>query len=258
MVLTRRRAVRRTRIAPLAVAAGVTAACALSSASARASGEVWVWYEHQVRLHDPSPALPRVDLRVMSNARFSGRSDGLELMLVRVGPILHAAPWLAVATHATAVASRTATRAFQQEYRWEIDLVPHFRVGDVIVLDRNRFAYINRPGAPFNRYRQMLQLTYAPKGAKWMPFAFHEMFFPITKPELAETWTALGVGRSVGGVRVDLAYMLRARFSGSGETDHVAWLAVVLPVPEPKRARPRPARDDDRTPEHETHIEHGN
>lgn len=227
---------------------------------ARASGEVWVWHEQQVRLDDGRGAyLPRTDFRFMSSTRFSGRAEGLELLLVRAGPIVHAAPWFAVATHGVAVAGRTPGRTFQQEYRWEIDLVPHTRLGDVVVSDRNRFEYINRPGGAQTRYRQMLHVMYAPKATKWRPFAFHEFFLRVTDPGLQETWSAVGVGRVLTrGVRLDLAYMLRARYGArAGETDHVAWTMLVFGIPRaapPPSAGPPPSaappEGDDHAPSH--------
>jgi len=217
------------RLSALACALGVL----LAPARARASGEVWIWHEQHVRLHDDSPAFPGTKLRLMSNTRLSGRADGLEFFLARGGAIFRTARWFSTNVHGTAVGIRSGTGGFIQEYRGEVDLVPHSRLGDVVVVSRNRFEYVWREAAPFTRFRPMLRFAYAPRGATWVPFLFHEFFLRPTDPHVQETWSAVGIGRVFDKTsRVDLGYMLRGRYGANDGVDHVLWLALFFGVPE--------------------------
>jgi hypothetical protein len=217
----------------------------VSSTTARADGEVWAWSEHQVRVDDGRGDLPATNLRLTTNARFSGRAAGLDFALVRVGPVFAIAPWLSTATTASTIAIRAGSGAFVQEYRAEFDLVPHLKRGNFVVTDRNRVEYVWREAGPFVRDRNMIRVAYAPEGARWIPFAFVDLFLRPTRPSLQETWSAMGIGRVLGGAsRLDVAYMLRTR-SGSGEElDHVAWLMLFFGVPESPKSSPQPAPVD--------------
>lgn len=214
-------------------------------AVARADGEAWVWTEHQVRLVDDDGELPKTNLRLTTNARFSGRADGLDFGLVRAGPVFAVAPWFSFATTGAAVAVRAGSGAFVQEYRGELDLVPHTKVGDFVLTDRARFEYVWRDAGAYVRHRNMVRVAYAPAGATWIPFAFVDLFLRPTKPNLQETWSALGLGRVLGGgARLDVAYMLRTRDGSGGELDHVAWLMLFFGVPPsaPRPTQPTPTR----------------
>jgi hypothetical protein len=211
----------------LAATALAVAASTATPAAARADGEVWLWTEHQARLTSGSADVPATNMRFMSNARFSGRGEGLDVALARLGPVFTIAPWFSAATTGAAVAVRSGTGAFVQEYRAEIDLVPHVKVGDFALSSRSRFEYIWRESGPFTRYRNMVRVAYAPAGATFIPFAFVDVFLRPTRPHLQETWSALGIGRVLGGgARLDVAYMLRTRDGSGGELDHVAWLMM--------------------------------
>lgn len=230
-----RRALRRT---PGAVAL----ACALTlwPAAARADGEAWLWYEHRVALTGaPANAgnVPRASLRLTSDTRFNGRSDGLAFQLVRVGPILHAAPWYFVAMHGAAVALRKPDGGFAQQFRWELDLNPHSRIGDFTWIDRNRFETVWTNGTPFYRYRNMLRVAYAPKGAGWIPFAWNEVFARFDSAGLHENRAAVGVGRVLGpSMRLDVSYVLRSRDAEpSWVHDHMLVVHVFLGIAPPAK-----------------------
>ena len=219
---------------------GVAWTLALASfvtpAVARADGEVWLWTEHQVRLHDGDAFVPRTNLGLTTNARFSGRGEGLDFALVRAGPAFAVAPWLTVAASGAAIGIRPGAGTFVQEYRGELDLVPHTKVGDFVLMDRNRFEYVWRQAGAFTRDRNMIRVAYAPKGASWIPFAFVDLFIRPTRPHLQETWSALGIGRVLGAsARLDVAYMIRTRDGSNGELDHVAWVTAFFGVVEPTK-----------------------
>jgi hypothetical protein len=209
---------------------------AAAPSSARADGEAWLWTEHQVRLVEGSPDLPRTTMRLMTNARFSGRAGGLDFGLARLGPVFTIAPWLTTAATGVAVGLRSGSGVFIQEYRGELDVVPHGKLGDFAFANRGRFEYVWREAGPFTRYRNMVRVTYAPPDAKWIPFAFVDLFLrPTTDPHLQETWAALGLGRVLGGgSRLDVAYMLRTRAGSGGEVDHVLWMMMFFGVPAPR------------------------
>lgn len=241
MVLTTRTS--RTRRAGAALAMVATA----MPCAARADGEVWAWTEHQVRLIDGDGDVPATNLRLTSNARFSGRGDGLDFGLVRAGPVFAVAPWLTVATTAAAITIRSGKGDFIQEYRGELDLVPHTKLGVFTLSDRSRFEYVWREAGPFTRYRNMIRVAYSPKGATWIPFAFFDIFLRPTEPHVQEAWSALGIGRVFGGAaRLDVAYMLRARAGQEGELDHVTWLMLFFGAPPPKK----PVAEPSPPPEH--------
>ncbi len=211
----------------------------VAPSAARADGEAWLWTDHQVRLVDGTPDVPRTNMRFTTNARLSGRADGLDFGLARLGPVFTIAPWLTTAATGAAVSLRSGGGAFVQEYRAELDLVPHGVLGDFTFASRNRFEYVWREAGPFTRYRNMVRVTYAPPHAKWIPFAFIDVFLrPTTEPHLQETWAALGLGRVLGGgSRLDVAYMLRAREGNGGEVDHVLWMMMFFGAPAPSVAR---------------------
>lgn len=223
---------------PLAFAASVVLASGvLAPRDARADGEAWLWTEHQAPLVSPGGDVPATNMRFTSNARFSSRAEGLDFGLARLGPVFTIAPWLTTATTGAAVGLRAPSGAFVQEYRGELDLVPHAKLGDFTFASRNRFEYVWREAGPFTRYRNMVRISYAPDGAKWIPFAFFDIFLRPTEPHLQETWSAIGIGRSLGGTsRLDVAYMARTRAGSGGEVDHVLWLLMFFGVPSAVRA----------------------
>jgi hypothetical protein len=218
---------------PVTLAVGV--ALLVAPAPARAGGEAWLWTEHQARIVDGDGDVPQTNMRFTTNARFASRSDGLDFGLARLGPVFSIAPWLTTAATGAAVGLRSGNGGFVQEYRGELDLVPHTKLGDLVLSSRNRFEYVWRESGPFTRYRNLLRVAYAPRDAKWIPFAFVDVFLRPTEPHLQETWSALGVGRALGGgSRLDVAYMLRTRDGSGGEIDHVLWLVMFFGVPGPK------------------------
>jgi hypothetical protein len=233
------------RRAPSRAAGLVAAACALTlwPATARADGEAWLWYEHRVALAGEPGSVPRASVRVMSDTRFNGRSDGLAFQLVRVGPILHAAPWYFVATHGAAVALRKPDGGFAQQFRWELDLNPHSRIGDFTWIDRNRFETVWTNGEPFYRYRNLLRVAYAPKGASWIPFAWNEVFVRFDGAGVNENRAVLGVGRVLGpAARVDVSYMLRSRDAEPAWVhDHMLLVHVFFGIPPPSKVAPEHA-----------------
>lgn len=223
---------------PFAVAVAVGAAALAAPAPARADTEAWLWVENRVPLaRTPQPEAGRVDLRLFGDFRFNRRSEGLGVVIARMGPLFHLSEWLFVGTTGSFVSSRSADGAWNQQARLEIEPNFVFRIGDVTVADRNRGEYRIRDGLrDVPVYRNMLRIAYAPSGARWVPYLFDEVLVDVTKPQLFENRASLGLGRVVGGsTRVDLGYMFRSRRDPVFVHDHAVTLFFFFDVAPPER-----------------------
>lgn len=215
-------------------AAVVALATTLLPRAAAADGEVWLWTEHRIPLVGQAPDVPRMTLRLMTDTRFNGRSEGLDMAFLRAGPILHASAGFFAAAHMTVAADRLTGGAFGQQIRAELDLNPHGSLGPFTWIDRTRFEAIAPVGTTtFVRLRTMPRMNWRIGNGPWLPFVADEIFVdPRARSLLSENRFFLGLGRAVGNARLEAAYMLRSREAGaSWEHDHTLLISAFFGAP---------------------------
>jgi hypothetical protein len=234
----------RARSRALALGAGTAIALSLlaTATPARADGEVWLWTEARVPIvRTPRPELPRVDWRVVSDFRINKRSEGLAQAFLRTGPILYPTPWAFVAVHGTVYSDRLPSGMHDTEARLELE--PNFfgRFGDFTFNDRNRGESRWRESGHRWRYRNQLRVSYAPIGARWIPFVWDEVLVDLSGLGLNQNRAQVGLGRMLDATtRLDIGYMVRSREEPTGWVhDHI--LNVYLFFDAPKAAPAAPA-----------------
>jgi hypothetical protein len=217
-------------------------ALALAPATARADGEVWLWAETRVPVvRAERPAFPRVDWRIFTDVRMNARNDGLHQSFLRSGPLLFATDFLFVGLHGTVYADRQATGVFGQEARIELEPNFFFRWGDFAFNDRNRGELRFRSGEQRTRYRNQLRVSYAPKGARWIPFVWDELLVDLAGQGVHQNRFQTGLGRMLDErTRLDVGYMFRSRKEqGSWSHDHILNVSIFFDAPRaPKPAPP--------------------
>lgn len=246
------------------IVAAVVAGAALAAPSvARADFETWVPVELRVPLYSTEvPRFPRVDLRVITEARFALRFNGLEQAFLRVGPIFYLSRFFFLALHGSIAADAAVPAAgmptrLQEEARFELE--PNFfgRLGPLTFLNRNRFEYRWRQDDQRTRLRLLLRVNAAPVGWRVMPFVQEEMLFDLTDtrpagtsgvpptPGFNQNRLQVGVGIQIlPNVRLDVAFLLRVRAQpGMSEWayDMGPWVQLFIDVPPRPAAPPAPA-----------------
>jgi hypothetical protein len=225
MVLNRRVA------SPAVVALSLALTVTLSPAVATADGEAWIWYEHRLRVHEAAEGgPPTVDIRVATDLRANNRNGGLDMLFLRVGPLVTVAPWVSLAIHLTTVADRAPDGAFQSQYRPEFDVSLQHRWGDLGLSHRSRFEALLGAPAGLLRYRNFVRADYRLGQLPLGIFAFEEVFFRHRGAAFQENRATAGVRFSLfEGGALDLGYMFRSRREAPGwEHDHIGLLSLVL------------------------------
>lgn len=227
-------------------------------ATARADWEIWMPVEVRVPvLRAPTPTWGRVDWRFISEARFSGRTEGLEQLFVRTGPAVYLTPFLFVGAHVTYLADALGGSPpirMEQEVRAELEPTLFGRIGPVTLVSRNRLEYRWRQTFERTRFRTQLRVNLAPQGWRVMPFLQGELLFDLTDTRLDNPVTAaavsptpgLGQVRGMAGVglqlasnvRLDVGLLVRSRqvaatAPGSFEStlDEGLWMQVFVDIP---------------------------
>jgi hypothetical protein len=202
-------------------------ACAITCfapGTARADGEAWVWVENRVPVvRADAPGALRIDWRLFTDLRLNTRSGGLAQSFFRTGPLFYLTRFLFVGVHGTIYADRLPSGAFDQEVRLELEPNLFGRIGDFTFNDRNRGEYRWRESGERFRYRNQLRASYAPLGARWIPFAWDEVLVDLSGLGLNQNRFEVGLGRMLSPTtRLDVGYMLRSREDTTGWThDHV-------------------------------------
>lgn len=192
--------------------------------SARADGEVWVWSESRLPLATQEQLGVRTSLRLVSDARFNGRSGGLDTLFFRAGPLFDLTPWLFLGVHGTAQALQNGEKQFIQEIRGELEPNFYWKIGDFSFNDRNRFELRFRDVETRYRYRNQLRANYAPAEQPWMLFIWDELLFDLSGYGFNQNRAMLGVGYSISpSTRFEFGYMLRSRKTDEiWDHDHIA------------------------------------
>ena len=181
---------------------------------ARADFETWIWAEARVPvITAPTPAFPRLDWRVFTDARMNVRSGGLSQLFFRTGPLLYVTSWMFIGLHGTVYADRLGKPAgdleagdFDQEARVELEPNLFWRLGDFTFNDRNRLEYRWREYETRYRYRNQLRVNYAPRGAAWIPFVWDELLVDLSGKGVNQNRFNVGLGRMVNAhTRLDVA-----------------------------------------------------
>lgn len=220
----------RKTLAALAVAGALAA----DARSAHADGEAWLQFEYRLPvLRTPRPAWPRTDVRVYTENRLNGRSEGLHLTFLRVGPIVYPTPWLFVATHGTVIADHLSSGVFEMEVRAELEPNVFFRLGPFTFNDRNRVEYRWRASAQRWRYRNQLRINYAPQGAWIIPFVWDEVLVDLSGAGFNQNRASAGMSLMLWpNVRLDVSYLFRSRLERDGwQHDHGVIIAIFVDVP---------------------------
>jgi len=201
-----------------ALALASASICLASASSAHADYEAWFWIENRTPIvRAEGTKFPRIDLRTFVDVRTDMRSHGLHQSFLRVGPLFYLTDFLFVGIHGTIYADRLASGTFAQEGRFEVE--PNFfgRIGHFTWNDRNRFEVRVRDTGTRYRYRNQLRANYAPKGAKWIPYAWEEVLVDLSGLGLNQNRASIGLGRMLTpNIRVDAGFMLRSREEPTG------------------------------------------
>lgn len=214
------------------------------TSEARADGEVWLWTEARLPVVPNSrPDFPRLDWRVFTDFRINKRSGGLAQAFFRTGPVLYTTPWSFVAVHGTIYSDRLPSGVHDQEARLELEPNLFGRLGDFTFNDRNRVESRWRESGHRWRYRNQLRISYAPLGAKWIPFVWDEVLADLSGLGVNQNRAQVGLGRMLNATtRLDVGYMVRSREDVTGWVhDHVLNLYLFFDAPrvEAPRADPR-------------------
>lgn len=199
-----------------------------SSRPAAADTEGWTWLEYRLPITS-APTSPAVSLRLFTDMRFAGRTDGLYDAFFRVGPLFDLAPWLLVAVHGTAIGHNVGGM-FQQELRAELEPWLRFRLASLRIFDRNRLEVRRFPDDTRLRYRNMLRLEHDIAGP-WLGALSNEVLFDLPSDGFQQNRAFAGVGFRFGptGQRIELSYMFRSRKVMDAWThDHAAVLYLIL------------------------------
>lgn len=225
------------RIAPTLFGVAVLVA----ALPARADFETWIWAEARVPvIKTPTPAFPRLDWRVFTDARMNVRSGGLSQLFFRTGPLLYVSNWMFIGLHGTVYADRLGKPAgdleagdFAQEARVELEPNLFWRLGDFTFNDRNRLEYRFREHETRYRYRNQLRVNYAPRGAVWIPFVWDELLVDLSGKGVNQNRFEVGLGRMLNAhTRLDVGFMVRSRKEDDGwKNDGVLNLYLFLDVP---------------------------
>lgn len=205
--------------------------------------EAWAVFEYRLLLAEP-PDLPRLSLRINSDNRFAQLSEGLDLTFLRVGPLVDVKPWLLLGLHGTAISDRLGSGAHSTEYRLELEPTFQGRMGDFTWFDRNRVEY--RFGDKERlRYRNMLRINYAPKGARFIPFVWNEVLIEEDlqidnglDEGINQNRLSAGIGYVIrDGTRFDVGYLRRSKtVNGEWVGDNVLWTFLLVALP--SKAKP--------------------
>lgn len=200
-----------------------------------ADGGAWTWVEYrQPVVGDHTGVVPRVSLRLFTDTRLMGAAGGLAQQFIRVGPIFDIQPWFYVALHGTVYADRRPTGLIEPEARLEVEPNFSWRLGPLTFNDRNRMEYRFRESGRRARYRNQLRVSYAPPGARWIPFVWNEWLVDTARG-YNENRLAGGIGRMLAShVRLEVAYLYRTReIAEVWQHDHIALLYLFVGVPPP-------------------------
>ena len=236
----------------------VTAALTIVPSVALADWEIWMPVEVRVPvLRAPTPTLGRVDWRISSESRFSGRTEGLEQLFFRTGPVVYLSPYFFVAAHVVISVDALGGAApirMEEEIRAELEPTFFGRIGVFTLSNRNRLEYRWRQTYERTRARTQLRVNLAPPGWRVMPFVQGELLFDLTDTRADNPVTALavpptpglnqvrgfaGVGLQVASnVRLDVGFLMRSRPVAAvvpGTFDHTLdeglWLQLFVDGP---------------------------
>lgn len=206
------------------------------STQARADVESWNWIEYRLPIVGENQNFPKTSLRVFTDARLNARSNGLDNLFLRVGPLVDVTPWMFVGFHGTLLADRLANGDFEQEVRAEIEPNIYGRFGDFTYNDRNRLEYRMRPTSGKFRYRNQLRVNYAPKDAKIIPYIWDEVLIDLAGEYFNQNRATIGFGIVFNeNTRLDLGYILRTRYENQKwENDHIALVSLFVDIPKQK------------------------
>lgn len=251
-----------TRLAGRVSIAAIVALAASAPTEARADWEIWMPVEVRVPvLRAPTPTRGRLDWRIIAEPRLSGRTEGLETLFFRTGPVVYVTPFLFVAAHVTFLAdalSGPSPIRMEEEIRGELEPTFFGRLGHFTFVSRNRIEYRWRQTFQRLRARSQLRANLAPLGWRVMPFLQGELLFDLTDTRLDDPATAaavsptpgLGQVRTFAGVglqlaphiRLDVALLVRARPVASSTPgrfdtalDQGLWLQLFMDVPAASR-----------------------
>lgn len=190
---------------------------------ARADGEAWIWAELRLPVTESTELFPRTTLRVLAESRINGRSNGLDMSILRAGPLFDVTSWMFIGVHGTILADRATDDRFVQEIRAELEPNLYGRWGDFTFNDRNRLELRYRDVETRYRYRNQLRVNYAPEGQWWMPFVWDEILVDLSGLGLNQNRVMAGVGLfTSASTRIELGYILRSREEATRwEHDHI-------------------------------------
>lgn len=221
------------RAAPRArrwILAGLLGALSLGvPTSVQASAEAWLWAETRLPLASEEEFLTRTNLRLHTETRLSERAEGLEMAIVRVGPLFDVSDWLFVGVHGTAIAHESSAGVFTEEFRVELEPNFHGRLGDWTFNDRNRLELRARDGKSNLRYRNQLRLNYAPLGSRLLPFVWDEILLDLSHAQFTQNRLMTGLGwLTSASSRLEVGYIWRTRFGPHQPTlhDHIAAVSL--------------------------------
>lgn len=197
----------------------------LSSNKAFADSEAWTFFENKYPLIEKTENTSRINLRVFTGLLSNTRSKGVGDMVFRVGPTFDITPWLNLSLHGVVMADRTSKGEFLQELRGEIEPTLFTKIGDFSISDRNRLEFRSRSTGNMIWYRNMLKISYNPKGIWATPFAFNETFFDTLNPSIIQNRATTGLAFTINKTtKLELGYMLRNRYvtvNSKWENDNV-------------------------------------
>lgn len=213
-------------------ASALVAAAILTAVPAHADGGAWLWFEYRVPAWRRPPQAPRLTVRLWSDTRLFAAPGTVTQQFLRVGPVFDATSWLTLALHGVVYLDLRPAGHYQAEARFEVEPTFNFRIWRFLFNDRNRYEYRWRETGDRHRYRNQLRVTYAPKGARLLPFIWDEVLVDFADGP-NENRLAGGLGVMLNShVRVEAGYLWRTRRAQPEWThDHVALFYIFVNAP---------------------------
>lgn len=188
----------------------------LVGGSARADTEGWLIGESRLPVYQKQGGRDRLSLRVITDFRVAGRSQGLQQALMRFGLTWDPYDWLMLASQTTLSTSSNDGAKYQQEARQELEATMSFALGERFsYAHRHRFELRFAPGQTWVRHRILQRLNLAPPSWKLHPHVWDELFFD-SHEGLNQNRLCTGLAWVARrNLRIEAGYLWRVRTAGA-------------------------------------------
>jgi hypothetical protein len=200
---------------PLSLRLALGLVLVLPMGRARADTEGWLIGESRLPVHQKRDGRHRLSLRMITDFRVAGRSQGLQQALMRIGMTWDAFDWLMLASQTTLATASNDGEKYLQEGRQELEATLSTPPGTRFSLThRQRFELRLMPGRLWVRHRILQRFNLSPPSWKVHPYVWDELFIDSHE---GINQNRLSVGLSWAArtnLRIEAGYIWRVRIDG--------------------------------------------